>query len=878
MVAALGAKGQDTAVKEKELRFALVCFGGVSLAIYMHGITKEVLKLVRASSTLHKITDRAKRSNASFADFVDGNDPEHDSEAVYFELLRELGRKVELRVIVDIIAGASAGGINGTMLARALSHDLPTVRLRDLWLDHADVSELLAPEARARGWSKWFLRPLIWAVGASRLEFARDAEVRAKLSMFVRSRWFKPPLDGLRMAGLMYDAVTAMGRPKSPEASLLPSGHGLDLFVTVTDYYGSQQLVHIHDPAIIHERVHRHLFHFKYRRRANGEVESDFDLANAPALAFAARATSSIPGAFPPARIVEMDELVRERGAAWPRRDDFIRRNFANYLEADLDPTSAPFIDGSVLNNRPFREAIRAIPGRPAYREVDRRIVYIDPDPRSGAARPRDQAPGFFATLKGALSDIPRTEPVTDELSWVNSFNERARRLKGIVERARPQVSRLVENVMIGSHDGIGQAQIREWREQANVRAARDGGFAYEGYVGLKLASARAFISQLIMTVRGVQPGSPFARVIADVVDAWAAQAEMLDQQTESFRTGAAQGLEAAPRWINLLLNFDIDYRKRRLHFLIEGQNRLYEMLDATPLKGIDASLVDRLKRKFYDSLDGLHRREALTECDRDIRDLVAAIFPQAPSADEIRDIAQYVRSIAARHVTKIDHLIERLASTTDLDASTRDIDGLLAEAFREGWPREASREVLINYLGFPFWDVLTFPVMTWREIGEFNELLIDRISVHDARALRNCERAQKLKGVAFEHSAAFLSRAFRENDYLLGRLHALDRLVDIVCDSVGPGVLTEADLLALKARGFMQILDSEAPHLPNSGELIAELRTCVAAMAADAEPVADAATPWPDPSRAAARVATGDPGEDLGDEALCAGEAAGAV
>ena len=390
MVAALGAKGQDTAVKEKELRFALVCFGGVSLAIYMHGITKEVLKLVRASSTLHKITDRAKRSNASFADFVDGNDPEHDSEAVYFELLRELGRKVELRVIVDIIAGASAGGINGTMLARALSHDLPTVRLRDLWLDHADVSELLAPEARARGWSKWFLRPLIWAVGASRLEFARDAEVRAKLSMFVRSRWFKPPLDGLRMAGLMYDAVTAMGRPKSPEASLLPSGHGLDLFVTVTDYYGSQQLVHIHDPAIIHERVHRHLFHFKYRRRANGEVESDFDLANAPALAFAARATSSIPGAFPPARIVEMDELVRERGAAWPRRDDFIRRNFANYLEADLDPTSAPFIDGSVLNNRPFREAIRAIPGRPAYRrggQADRLHR-----PRSEVAGPRGRA------------------------------------------------------------------------------------------------------------------------------------------------------------------------------------------------------------------------------------------------------------------------------------------------------------------------------------------------------------------------------------------------------------------------------------------------------------------------------------------------------
>ena len=38
---------------EKELRLALVCFGGVSLAVYMHGVTKEVLKLVRASRRYH---------------------------------------------------------------------------------------------------------------------------------------------------------------------------------------------------------------------------------------------------------------------------------------------------------------------------------------------------------------------------------------------------------------------------------------------------------------------------------------------------------------------------------------------------------------------------------------------------------------------------------------------------------------------------------------------------------------------------------------------------------------------------------------------------------------------------------------------------------
>src|SRR5262245_25480013 len=136
-------------MREKELRIALVCFGGVSLAVYMHGITKEILKLVRASAALHGIRDRNKRNAAHFFDHADPNDPEYDTEAVYFELLREIGHKVELRVIVDIIAGASAGGINGTMLARALSHNLPIEAQRRLWLRNADVTVLLAPEARA---------------------------------------------------------------------------------------------------------------------------------------------------------------------------------------------------------------------------------------------------------------------------------------------------------------------------------------------------------------------------------------------------------------------------------------------------------------------------------------------------------------------------------------------------------------------------------------------------------------------------------------------------------------------------------------------------------------------------------------------------------
>ena len=45
-------------MREKELRIALVCYGGVSLAVYMHGITKEIWRLARASQNVHSSTSR----------------------------------------------------------------------------------------------------------------------------------------------------------------------------------------------------------------------------------------------------------------------------------------------------------------------------------------------------------------------------------------------------------------------------------------------------------------------------------------------------------------------------------------------------------------------------------------------------------------------------------------------------------------------------------------------------------------------------------------------------------------------------------------------------------------------------------------------------
>jgi patatin-related protein len=799
-------------LREKELRIALVCFGGVSLAVYIHGICKEILKLVRASSALHRITDRSQRAKAAFFDFADPKDPEYDTEADYFELLREIGGKLELRVIVDTLAGASAGGINASMLARALSHDLSTAKLRDLWLENADVTVLLAPEARAGMWSKWILRPLIRAVAATgAFDLVKDREVRQKLSLFLRSRWFKPPFSGRVMAELMYDAATAMGEPKSPAASLLPSGQGLDLFVTLTDYHGYRQLLQIHDPPLIYELEHRHVLHFKYRRRAGGEVESDFDLDNAPGLAFAARATSCFPGAFPPAQIVEMDDVVANRGGHWPRREEFILKNFERHLRADVDPATAAFIDGSVLNNRPFREAIAAIHNRSAYRDVDRRLIFIDAKPESIGTGANAELPNFFSTIKGALSDLPSEQPIANELAWVVNLNAQARSIKSIIENARPHVSELVGDIIDKPLDSpFTTEDIRGWREQVNDRVAREAGFAHEGYVRLKLTSVRGFVARMIAMIGGAPPNSLQARMMEEIIGAWAVhRGAVYSKSGSEALTQEAAAAPRLPRWVEFFLAFDVEYRRRRLHFLIEGQNRLYRLIDEGRFPGLDPVVVDRLKREFYLRLDVLQRCEEPHSFRSSLHTLAEKLFQYPPTATEAKDLPAFARAfVASDNVRTIDQLVETLGQEIDLNATTRDLDELLASLDPAAWHPDARREVLDNYLGFPFWDVLTFSVSTGRGTGELREILIDRISPEEMHTLKAFAGANSLKGIALNNFAGFFSRRYRENDYLLGRLHAVERLMDIVCDAAGVDQQHGGiDVLAIKRRAFERVL-----------------------------------------------------------------------
>jgi patatin-related protein len=758
-------------MREKELRLALVCYGGISLAVYMHGITKEVWRLAGASRS-----------------FQDGSAPPPGSAGVYHALLARIAsaRGVRLRVFADIVAGASAGGINGIFLARAITTGQSLDPLTRLWLGRADVDELLDPDARPLSRAtKFWATPIAGALMRRRgnaidrtVSAEAQDEVRAKLSRLVRARWFKPPFGGQAFSHLLHDAFAAMDAgPRGPV--LVPPGQPVDLFVSVTDFAGHRRPLALHSPARVEEREHRLTIAFRH----GGPPGMALD--DVPALAAAARATASFPGAFPPFTLAEADAVLAARGLDWPTRGAFIA---AQLPLTDEDAAQRPYIDGSVLANAPFRPAISALKQRPARREVDRRFVYIDPKPDhraislGRAPAGTTDPPGFLSTILGALSEIPREQPIRDHVDAIAGLSARIRRMTHIVDAMRVEVEEQVL-ALFGSSFFIDRptaARLGRWRAKAQAEAASRAGFAYAPYGHLKLS---AVVEEMAGLALRRAPDQPQLR---DAI--WAAvRARGID------RIGGKRGAGASAAVTAFFRAHDLGFRIRRLRFLAR---ELDERVEAQ--REASDPVAEALRDALYASLGDYLAREG-----------DAWFAAMAVPADG----AGWLDAIAARR------------DLVALDAQT---DARLAAAMAE-LPKDERRAMLFAYLGYPFYDIATLPLLQGEGLDEYDPVKIDRISPSDATAIRSGGAAAVLKGIEFNSFGAFFSRAYRENDYLWGRLHGADRLIDIVASTLtGEAALAGDELAAIKRDAFRAILDEEKPELMQVAGLIAQLHRAI--------------------------------------------------
>ena len=712
----------------RELRLALVCYGGVSLAIYMHGITKELEKLARAS-----------------AHFVDsGDENPYSPDRTEYAYLNALRRKAahdgfRTRVVIDIISGTSAGGINGVCLAKSLALDAPQDGLRDLWLTKGAIIKLLA-------------------------------------------RWPKlPPLAGNRMLKWLGGAFSEMDG--HGQGTLMPPGLTLNLFVTTTDINGYNRQIPIADPVAINTVVNKHVFEF-HDRDGVGNLDSEHN----PALAFAARATSCFPGAFPATTIADIKhEESRQR----------FPTEFCRAYELAGSPVDMTFfVDGGVLDNFPFKHAVHAIAGKPAATQVDRRLLFIEPDPATPGASPNGAAPGFGATVWAGLSKLPRRQPIGDALDELMTYNLRVRRVKQMIGAVEDDVLAAVEPLLPLEYSAANQA--------ANAGAAGSSTFGFQAYLRLKLLSVVEGIATSVCRVANYPPPTTHALFVHKALLAWADAAGLLkttgdpsDEQKQFLRT------------------FDLGYGHRRLAFVVARMNHFYGLADRETL--------NVLKHRLYDLIAELgtvlERPDAAF-----LPEAVERIFGEQRIGPYLPDwkLSQFVQSVRP----EVDELRVTLGSYLDTalegfgERAYADLERLTAEL-----PPEVRDDIRAHYLGFPYWDSTTYPARALSDVGELDEVQVVRVSPLDTYRLAPATNggpptaASKLHGVALGHFGAFFRRSWRENDYLWGRLDGAERFLWLIGDT--------SDEAAKEA--FAAIVAEEGPKLRKAAGLVSRVRDYVA-------------------------------------------------
>ena len=768
-------------MRQKELRIALVCYGGVSLAVYMHGVTKEIWKLARASRGFHA-----------------GAEADEGVSAVYRELLEHIQDEsdLRLRILPDILTGASAGGINAVFLAQAVHSGQSLEPLTELWLEMADVDRLIDPKARP--WSrisKWWAMPFVWwvlqrpgnAVSESVAPETRD-EVRQKVSHLIRGRWFEPPFSGPGFSDLLYDAFVAMAEGPT-EDPLLPPGHPLDLFVTATDFRGYLELLRLNSPPVVEESEHRMPIAFRSRTPAVGRI----GIAETLELVLAARSTASFPGAFPPLRLAEIDGLARNHDLDWTDRARFLERVMPVHVRRD-NTENVSLIDGSVLVNAPFSGAIAALRGRPAQREVDRRFVYIDPRPdRFGSLKEERSADvGFFSAIFGSLSTIPREQPIRDNLEVLEHQSREAERLRVIVTALRPEVERTVEKLfgMTLFLDKPTAKRLSAWRNKAQQAAAEQAGYAFHSYAQAKLTG---ILERLAGLVHASAP--ELSLPTADPI-----VAQLRATVTDLGITNLANPSGgASAEAITFFRTHDIGFRIRRLRLLAR---RLARDWDSDP--EIDDAALEEAREAVYKILALYFEREGLTPLSEEFADLANNVF------DHPRPVLDY------------------LAETRLLPDTDERAEEMLAAAL-ERMPKNLRRRMLLAYLGFPFYDVATLPLLRNEGLTEFDPVKVDRISPEDARSIRKGGTRATLRGTEFYNFGAFFSRAYRENDYLWGRLHGAERMIDIVCSTIDTP-LPDEKCSDFKRQAFLAIVDEEAKRERCRPSLLDEIRSEIVA------------------------------------------------
>lgn len=730
-----------------EIRFGLVMYGGVSLAIYINGVTHEFCRAVR------------------------GNGP--------YKLLKDL---VDSDIVVDIISGTSAGGINGIFLSYALANNRDFGAMAELWREHGDISKLL------------------YAVNAGGPQY--DSLLNS---------------DGYYKAKLK-DALDTLPDYRG-ESDYDPSNHDIDLFVTGTNIEGDTYTVFDDDGHLIDVKDHRSIFCLKHRQNRKTPFDPAMDPLITESLATLARITSSFPAAFAPVHMISGLKLQHE---AEPTVDGHLRM-WGDYTK------EAYFLDGGVLVNKPFTSTINAIFRRTADVPVVRRLCYVEPDPDFFVQRAVSVPTFITATLDGAVG-IKSYESIADDLKRVSEHNSQVDRYRQVSRKLRGSLPVWPFDVKTGYNGVVLPTEriLLSLQSEANPnRVFNEGtevkpgeGSSPPGFFTLAQREQymrSRFTAMGSRALKGLFKDSDSGKAVRidnpqDRARAADLVAELIDLKPDDDAPDVLSDEES-------LFRFDIYFRLRRIYHVVYRINDESASEPNSPVSilawqalwrclnlHIEVGEIVRYWMEYV--MDHakipwtgiLTAREIWADLRCCLEDLL--VVNEGPPVLRVpRDQAELATFHAA--------LADRAKKICSKDAS--EPKGVLRQSFRglldemdEAVRKEFNGHADIvtkfrdEFIGFVALDAMVYPLELVSDLQGKDSIQILRISPRDAQTgFSHRDISEKIAGRSLSHFGGFFKRSWRSNDILWGRL-------DCVCE-LFENVLTKDRLEEIRRKDFLR-------------------------------------------------------------------------
>jgi patatin-related protein len=576
---------------DREIRFAVVIYGGVSLTIYVNGIVQEMLNMVRSTAETdpkvpltplqrvyrelaYLVGDPASGPKARAANGPSTSERKtrpgraalrpitpHLIDEIDFN--RPTGQTtIHSKFVVDILSGTSAGGINAIFLAKALANNMSIDSLAKLWITQADLKLLL-----------------------------NDKQVQP-----AGLRQVPPPslLNSRWMYLQLLNALNDMNGSKA--VGSLPLVQDLDLFCTTTDLHGLPVDIALTDESVTEQR-YRNVYHFRRRTLGKDAAEDhDFVTDMDPFLAFAARCTSSFPVAFEPMQLGDITDIVKanrkfkdlylasEKKPSEQQDPKVVLDLFGPKIAAlsgagrfadicriyeGTDTGGAfatrSFGDGGYLNNKPFTYAIETIKKRHAMVPVDRKLIYIEPAPEhiSRDSKPvgdQDNRPTAVENSLDALVVLPPYETIRQDIEHVIHWNSDIIRLQRVLSFIEERIKKDRSKSSDSSHQAQ-PADIGAGKESRHVAAsASTGDLTDETYFRLRLSGAADQLGCRLADAMNVDPSSAIGEALRAIVGVWRDRA--LGDVDD------AHDLEKRQKLARFLDMFDFDFCERAIRFL----------------------------------------------------------------------------------------------------------------------------------------------------------------------------------------------------------------------------------------------------------------------------------------------------------------------